>query len=707
MVRIGASPGRTPLLLLGVSALVGPVGLAASCHSLPAAPVAYAPPDSGTDAGVGLTLRFLHVVQQGEGVPYLADQAGRRVTLRGMAVVGMQDVAYPDADGGPALFPVDPAAYDASCPRAQARIPQPPLCEVHASLPPYAQSTAPGSGDDFAEMRALGVDVVRLVLNWSQLEPEPGAYSASYLSRVAQVVGWAAQQRIYVILDMHEDQYSRFILPGESATIVGQACTSSGGSDGAPAWAVLTDGKPACAIAGQSALNPASTAAFYEFWQNATVPAAPGASPGPGLEDHYIGAMAYLASRFASDPAVLGYEIMNEPQPGTLATLPLTNLYTASSTDLYPFYRRVVQALTGVRDGLPTCPASAPTGTTCAYPALASVSEQQIFFEPFALRNLLDFSPQVSAPFSSYPNLVYAPHVYTHAFTVDQFLGYPAQSSPFPPSFTFGYQTAMSDAIAMHAAVLVTEYGDSASTDGYILSQETAAQEATLVSGATLWAWKGLSETEDTCWCVRWQQTAYSTTSNGTAGTGDPDAAVSPEDQLIPSRGEYLARVTPLAVAGDLLAYSYEPSARAFVMLASNAGGAVRVGDRDAETLVAIPPTVTGLVAVSGDAVLDGVVAEPDGGRFAYVAPLAASGGASEPWTYVVTVGDVPAATMTSVMSRARHPLPPISEPAARGVAEAALSQALASTDPTVHQNASLVQLLSIVLLGPSDPNGP
>lgn len=378
MVRIGASPGRTPLLLLGVSALVGPVGLAASCHSLPAAPVAYAPPDSGTDAGVGLTLRFLHVVQQGEGVPYLADQAGRRVTLRGMAVVGMQDVAYPDADGGPALFPVDPAAYDASCPRAQARIPQPPLCEVHASLPPYAQSTAPGSGDDFAEMRALGVDVVRLVLNWSQLEPEPGAYSASYLSRVAQVVGWAAQQRINVILDMHEDQYSRFILPGESATIVGQACTSSGGSDGAPAWAVLTDGKPACAIAGQSALNPASTAAFYEFWQNATVPAAPGASPGPGLEDHYIGAMAYLASRFASDPAVLGYEIMNEPQPGTLATLPLTNLYTASSTDLYPFYRRVVQALTGVRDGLPTCPASAPTGTTCAYPALASVSEQQI-----------------------------------------------------------------------------------------------------------------------------------------------------------------------------------------------------------------------------------------------------------------------------------------------------------------------------------------
>ena len=32
----------------------------------------------------------------------------------------------------------------------------------------------------------------------------------------------------------------------------------------------------------------------------------------------------------------------------------------------------------------------------------------------------VDFSLQVSAPFSSYPNLVFAPHVYTYAFTVEQ-----------------------------------------------------------------------------------------------------------------------------------------------------------------------------------------------------------------------------------------------------------------------------------------------
>jgi len=156
-------------------------------------------------------LPFLHVVVPTSGpdrTPYLADPANRQMLLRGVAAVGMEHVAYAGADGGPALFPVNPSAYNGACPKASALIPQPPLCEVEASKPAYQQSTAPGSGDDFAQMRALGFNVVRLVLNWSQLEPTAGNYSTSFVNRVAQVVSWARQQGIYVILDMHQDQYS-------------------------------------------------------------------------------------------------------------------------------------------------------------------------------------------------------------------------------------------------------------------------------------------------------------------------------------------------------------------------------------------------------------------------------------------------------------------------------------------------------------------
>ena len=49
--------------------------------------------------------------------PAPAGAAGREVLLHGAAAVGMEDVAYPNANGGPALFPVAPSAYVGRCPR--------------------------------------------------------------------------------------------------------------------------------------------------------------------------------------------------------------------------------------------------------------------------------------------------------------------------------------------------------------------------------------------------------------------------------------------------------------------------------------------------------------------------------------------------------------------------------------------------------------
>jgi len=655
---------------------------------------------SGRDTGSVPSLPYLHVVTPAgnsvDATPYLADSAGREVLLHGAAVVGMQDVAYPDANGGPALFPVSPSAYDGKCPAASALIPQPPLCEVQADLPAYQQSTAPGSGDDFAQMRALGFNVIRLVLNWSQLEPRPGDYSTVYLQRVAQVVGWARQQGIYVILDMHQDQYSRYIVPGKPSTLP-SGCTSSGGSDGAPAWAVITDGKPACALFGESDLNPAESAAFYNFWHNHPVASPAGASPGVGLEDHYIGALVALAKTFEGNSTVLGYEVMNEPQPGTLSSVPLENLYTASAQDLFPFYQRVIEALTGVRDGLPTCPTADPTSLTnaCAYPQLADVSHQQIFVEPMAYRNLVDFSPQISKPFTQYRNLVWAPHIYTHAFTLDQFIGYPVTASPFPPTYSFGYQTAESEAQAMHAAVFTTEFGDSSSTDANVLAGETAAQESTL-TGGTVWAWKGLSAAMGTCWCVRWQHSTYQTTANGQPGKGDPHVPPSPDDLIIPSRQKYLARVWPRATAGTLLAYQYDPNAQTFDMAATGAGK-VRRGDRNAETVVYIPSSAHGSVNVTGAAVLDTVTTNPDGSRDAYVAPDGSS-------NYGVEVGHPTTLLIAAVDAAAAHPLPPISEPQARQLAEQVITQSEQSSNKNIASNAALASSLATLLLGTTDP---
>jgi hypothetical protein len=684
--------------------------LAAVACALAAAACALAVLSTLTSAPAGAavpvpSLTFLHVVTPTSGpdhTPHLADAAGREVLLHGAAAVGMEDVAYPRANGGPALFPVSPAAYSGRCPKASPLIPQPPLCEAQASQSAYVQSTAPASANDFAQMRALGFDVVRLVLNWSQLEPRPGVYSTTYLDRVAQVVGWARQQGIYVILDMHQDQYSRYIVPASKASAP-SGCSPSGGGDGAPSWAVLDEGKPGCALFGVDELNPAESAAFYNFWQNASVDAPRGAAPGTGLQDHYIGALASLARRFQGNSAVLGYELMNEPQPGTLGSTPAADGYTAGSQELYPFYKRATEALTGVRDGLSTCPSGAPTSLTdaCAYPQLASVQRQQVFFEPLAYRNLLDFSLQASAPFSGYANLVFAPHVYTYAFTFEQeLLGLPAQPGGFPPDFTFGYQTAEAEAQAMHSAVFVTEFGDSSSTDSSILANELAAQEATQ-TGATLWAWKGLSKTPGSCWCTRWQYSSYQTTANGTPGKGNPRSTPSPNDRLIASRQQQLMRVWPVATAGRLGAYAYDPTTRSFALTAESTG-AGRRGSYATDTEIFIPSTVHGAVKVDGSAALDAVVTRPDGSRLAFVTTSVPAATAA----YGVTVGTPSASFVDKVAGEAADPPAPISEPTARAMAEKALAAEAQSPDASVRSTAQLVQGLANIVLGTSDPTG-
>ncbi len=81
-----------------------------------------------------------------------------------------------------------------------------------------------------------------------------------------------------------------------------------------PTGPVRDDGLPAVPKLGFPAnyeLMPALQHAFDHFWNN---------SPGPGgvgLQDRYAAAWRQVASRFHSAPGVLGYELFNEPFPGT------------------------------------------------------------------------------------------------------------------------------------------------------------------------------------------------------------------------------------------------------------------------------------------------------------------------------------------------------------------------------------------------------
>ena len=157
--------------------------------------------------------------------------------------------------------------------------------------PPYAPDATGFGADDARFLAANGFNTVRLGVIYAAVEPQPGVYDDAYLDRIARTVDELGKQGIAVLLDFHQDLYNeRF--EGE----------------GWPDWAVIDDGLPAEPKNGfprNYVGMPALNVAYDHFWNNTN-----------GLQDHYAAAWAHVAQRFAGNPAILGYDLMNEPWPG-------------------------------------------------------------------------------------------------------------------------------------------------------------------------------------------------------------------------------------------------------------------------------------------------------------------------------------------------------------------------------------------------------
>src|SRR5688572_19550239 len=205
-------------------------------------------------------------VERGEEAA-IVDEGGRQVLLRGLNVNQLGD-----------YFQADPA------------------------LP----TTMPLTERDFEEIAELCFNVVRLVMNWSAFQPERGAFDAGYVARVREAVRWAARHDLYVVLDMHQDSWGKFI-----ATPPGYTCEPGLGPavgwDGAPAWATFTDGLTTCRANDTRELSPAVAQAFQSFYVDRD-----------GIQQELVATWARIARAFARDERVAGFDLLNEPHPGFL-----------------------------------------------------------------------------------------------------------------------------------------------------------------------------------------------------------------------------------------------------------------------------------------------------------------------------------------------------------------------------------------------------
>lgn len=237
---------------------------------------------------------------------WFVDEQGRRRLLRGVNLGA--DAKLPADPPGATHLPQDPASHR----------------DVSFVGRPFDVADADAW---FARLAGWGVDVVRFLVTWEAIEHAgPGEHDGAYLDHVRGCVEAAAGHGVQVVIDPHQDVWSRWSggdgAPGWTLEAIGFDLASLGRSG-----AAIRDWERPPELVGVPMVWPnglgrlASATMFSLFFAGSRV--APhvtldGAPLDVALQGRFISAIRALAARLADLPNVLGYEALNEPSAGFL-----------------------------------------------------------------------------------------------------------------------------------------------------------------------------------------------------------------------------------------------------------------------------------------------------------------------------------------------------------------------------------------------------
>lgn len=168
---------------------------------------------------------------------------------------------------------------------------------------------------DYAIISSWGLNVVRLPIAWSYIESEPGTYNYEYLNYVDRDIAWAKQNGLYVILDMHQYQWSPYFDSG----------------NGMPIWAVSNYPRN----------NEGKLNAIDDFWLGKGPNGTQVNTENPSVRDRYINMWMFIANYYLNEPTIIAYDLFNEPNSNLSPDSWQVNY-------LYPFYKELINAIRSV-----------------------------------------------------------------------------------------------------------------------------------------------------------------------------------------------------------------------------------------------------------------------------------------------------------------------------------------------------------------------
>jgi hypothetical protein len=234
--------------------------------------------------------------------PWILDEHGRTLMLRGVNLGGSSKV---------------PARPDGATYRSQSFFNHRQVSFVGRPFP------LEQADEHFARLRRWGLTFLRFLVTWEAIEHQgPGLYDLEYLDYLEAVVRKAGEHGLTLFIDPHQDVWSRF-----------------SGGDGAPGWTLEAAGfdlanlcRTGAAVVHQIVGDPfprmiwptnsvklaAATMFTLFFGGDDFAPRTRlDGEPAQGyLQRHYIESVRQVALRLRGHSCVVGYDTMNEPEPG-------------------------------------------------------------------------------------------------------------------------------------------------------------------------------------------------------------------------------------------------------------------------------------------------------------------------------------------------------------------------------------------------------
>ncbi|MFC1655098.1 glycoside hydrolase family 5 protein [Myxococcota bacterium] len=190
---------------------------------------------------------------------------------------------------------------------------------VHESAKYHPDHIIPLTPDEVSILQDSGFNSVRLLTHWEAVMPESGRVDRDYLAVYLAEVQKLTDAGLLVVVDMHQDVW------GDPF------------GNGAPGWACpdeLKEGYTPVSPWWMNYFEPQVEACFDLFWSEES------------LQDSFAGAWQEVAAAVCGNRAVVGFDLINEPWPGS-------SLSDATFDDkiLYRFYRRIMNAIEEVCPG--------------------------------------------------------------------------------------------------------------------------------------------------------------------------------------------------------------------------------------------------------------------------------------------------------------------------------------------------------------------